>query len=67
MVTPPALIAAIPVGATIIAFLYVCLMMYFKKVVFPVPAFPVKKICLLVLFTNFEAKAAMVFSVVDNK
>jgi hypothetical protein len=63
MVTPPALIAAIPVGATITAFLYVFLMMYFKKVVLPVPALPVRKIFLLVLLMNLEAMDA-VFSVV---
>ena len=43
MVTPPALIAAIPVGATTMCF-YVFLTKLFRKVVLPVPAFPVRKI-----------------------
>ena len=44
MVTPPALIAAIPVGATTMCFLRVFLTKLFRKVVLPVPAFPVRKI-----------------------
>ncbi|MCY1522149.1 hypothetical protein D9M68_569940 [compost metagenome] len=45
MVTPPALIAAIPVGATITVRLWVKAIRFLRNVVFPVPAFPVKKIC----------------------
>jgi hypothetical protein len=44
MVTPPALMAAIPVGATTMCFLRVFLTKLFRKVVLPVPAFPVRKI-----------------------
>ena len=42
-VTPPALIAAIPVGARTTNFFFVCPQIYFRKVDFPVPAFPVRK------------------------
>ena len=42
-VTPPALIAAIPVGASTTCFFFVCLQIYRKKVDLPVPAFPVRK------------------------
>ena len=55
MVTPPALIAAIPVGATVTAFLWVSEVRLRKNVVLPVPALPVKKICLAVRFINFAA------------
>ena len=48
IVTPPALIAAIPVGATMMCFLRVFFTKWFRKVVFPVPAFPVRKTFLLV-------------------
>ena len=41
IVTPPALIAATPVGATTTTFLLVCSTIRFSSVVFPVPAFPV--------------------------
>jgi hypothetical protein len=41
IVTPPALIAAIPVGATTIYFFLVFFTKSFRKVVLPVPAFPV--------------------------
>ena len=61
MVTPPALMAATPVGATITAFLEVCCLIYFKNVVLPVPALPVKKICLDVLLTRSAARLNMVF------
>jgi hypothetical protein len=44
MVVPPALIAATPVGATIARFFIQLSLMCFRKVVFPVPALPVKKI-----------------------
>jgi len=43
MVTPPAFKAAMPVGATTMVFLWVVFMIFFKSVVFPVPAFPVRK------------------------
>lgn len=48
MVTPPAFTAATPVGASTTMFLVVWARMYFKKVVFPVPALPVRKILRLV-------------------
>jgi hypothetical protein len=48
IVTPPALMAAIPVGATTICFFLVRLTKSLRNVVFPVPAFPVKKTLLLV-------------------
>ena len=43
IVSPPAFIAATPVGATIALCLVVWVLMYFKKVVLPVPALPVRK------------------------
>jgi hypothetical protein len=43
MVTPPAFNAAIPVGATTTQFLCVDLIISLRSVVFPVPAFPVRK------------------------
>ncbi|MCY1539038.1 hypothetical protein D9M68_746070 [compost metagenome] len=58
MVTPPALIAAIPVGATIIALLCVKPIRLRKNVVLPVPAFPVRKTCLAVKLINFAASSA---------
>ena len=61
MVTPPALSAAIPVGATIVICLCVRAARFLRKVVFPVPAFPVRKICLEVLLTRPEARLKMVF------
>ena len=39
---PPALIAAIPVGASTICFFLVTSQTYFRKVDLPVPAFPVR-------------------------
>ena len=42
IVLPPALIAATPVGANTICFLFVWSHIYRKKVDFPVPAFPVR-------------------------
>ena len=42
-VDPPALMAAIPVGASMMCFFLVCDAMYRKKVDLPVPAFPVRK------------------------
>lgn len=43
MVTPPALMAAIPVGATMTVRLGDSFFRLCRKVVFPVPAFPVRK------------------------
>lgn len=54
MVEPPALIAATPVGATTEICLNVFSLIYFNKVVFPVPAFPVKKINWLVRLIKFK-------------
>ena len=49
-VVPPALMAATPVGAaTTICFVDVCCI-FCRSVVFPVPAFPVRNMDLLVLF-----------------
>ena len=48
IVTPPALIAAIPVGATTMCFACIFTKL-FRKVVLPVPALPVKRrFCLYV-------------------
>ena len=55
MVTPAALMAAIPVGATITAFLWVSEVRLRKNVVLPVPALPVKNICRAVKLINFAA------------
>lgn len=52
MVTPPAFRAAIPVGAMIVSCLCVRVARFFKNVVLPVPAFPVRNIWLDVLFIN---------------
>ena len=54
MVTPPALMAAIPVGATTMCFFLVFLTNSFRKVVFPVPALPVKKILRWVCSTKLK-------------
>ena len=43
MVTPPALIAATPVGAKTTMLFFEVFTKFRKKVVFPVPAFPVIK------------------------
>ena len=42
-VAPPALIAAIPVGARMMCFFLVVVAIYFKSVDLPVPALPVRK------------------------
>ncbi len=42
-VQPPALIAAMPVGASMTCFFFVLADMYRRKVDLPVPAFPVRK------------------------
>src|SRR5690606_33058151 len=59
MVTPLAWRAAIPVGATITCALWVRLARFLRKVVFPVPALPVKKIGLLVLLTKCAASFSL--------
>ena len=51
MVVPPALIAATPVGAITAVCLLQFSFIYFKKVVLPVPAFPVRKIFWELLLT----------------
>ena len=55
MVTPFALTAAMPVGATIIHFLAMFCQSVFRKVDLPVPAFPVRKTDLSVVLINSEA------------
>ena len=55
MVTPLALSAAIPVGAIIRCDLWVFCARFLRKVVLPVPALPVKKTWLRVLFTKRAA------------
>ena len=57
MVTPFALIAATPVGATTINLFKELDFNECKKVVFPVPAFPVKKIERSVFSTKSQAKS----------
>lgn len=58
MVTPPALSAAIPVGATMAKFLCVDSLILRNKVVLPVPALPVKKIVCWVWLMNCSVKSA---------
>src|SRR6187401_3709835 len=55
MVTPPALIAATPVGATTAICFGQFSLIYFRNVVLPVPALPVRKIFLELWFTNSAA------------
>ena len=57
MVTPFALIAATPVGATTINLFKELDFNECKKVVFPVPAFPVKKIERSVFSTKSQDKS----------
>ena len=59
MVTPPALSAAMPVGATITQRLCVPATTRRNRVVLPVPALPVRNTCRSVLFTNPAASAAI--------
>ena len=54
---PPALMAATPVGAVTAIFLKLFSRMNFRNVVFPVPAFPVRKTERDVWFTNFTASS----------
>ena len=55
IVSPPAFKAATPVGANITNFFLNCETRYFKKVVFPVPAFPVTKTLSFVCNNIFKA------------
>ena len=55
IVIPPALIAATPVGATIIFRLLLRSLSVRRKVVLPVPAFPVRKILIPVCSTKSHA------------
>ena len=57
IVTPFALIAATPVGATITILFKDSLLILCKKVVFPVPAFPVIKRFLSVFSMNCNASS----------
>ena len=61
IVTPPALMAATPVGATTIALFLDLSITVFRNVVFPVPAFPVRKILLPVFSTKSHACLSSVF------
>ncbi len=58
MVTPLALMAATPVGATITMRFKLSIFNLCKKVVLPVPALPVKKIERFVLLTNSQANSS---------
>src|ERR1043166_2546697 len=55
---PPALIAATPVGAVTTIRLGVSSLILWRKVVLPVPAFPVRKTLLLVLRTYSKASSS---------
>jgi len=57
---PPALMAATPVGAATTKFLYVFSQMYFRNVVFPVPALPVRKTDREVVLINSAASVKKV-------
>ena len=59
--TPPALMAATPVGAATTMFLDECSTRYFKKVVFPVPALPVRKTLSFVSVIKRNARSNMSF------
>ena len=63
MVTPLALIAATPVGATTTMRFREFFFNSCKKVVLPVPALPVKKIERLVLFKKSHANCSSLFSI----
>ncbi len=62
IVTPPALIAATPVGATTTLHFDVFSTMRFRNVVLPVPAFPVRNMLVLVCSTNCQASSISLFS-----
>ena len=55
MVEPPALMAATPVGARMTNLFEMFCVMYLRKVVFPVPALPVRNIDLPVNLTYLSA------------
>ena len=57
MVTPPALMAAIPVGATTTNFFSQVSCRFLRKVVLPVPALPVRKRDRLVRLIHFNASS----------
>ena len=61
MVTPLAFMAATPVGATITIFLVLVSFIFLNKVVFPVPAFPVRKIFWLVVSIKERTLSKMSF------
>src|SRR5690349_14788746 len=63
MVVPPQWIAATPVGATTAVFLVVVFLMCFRKVVLPVPAFPVRKMGREVCVINSSANVNIILSV----
>ena len=58
MVTPPALMAATPVGATTMVRLCVLDLRLRRNVVLPVPAFPVRKMFLWVYWTYLYARSS---------
>ena len=62
MVTPPALMAATPVGATTMERFLLCSTTVFRKVVFPVPALPVRKMLRPVCSTKSHASCRAWFS-----
>ena len=67
MVTPPALIAATPVGATTIGRLRDCSTIFFKNVVLPVPALPVRKMLWPVFSTKSHAVSNSLFCSIGAK
>ena len=62
MVTPPALMAATPVGATTIGLLRDCSTTAFRNVVFPVPALPVKNMLCPVFSTKSHAVCTILYA-----
>ena len=67
MVVPPSLIAATPVGARTTKRLSVVPVIYLRKVVLPVPAFPVRKIDRPVSLTYLSAVSnTMSFSTISS-
>ena len=67
MVTPPALMAATPVGATTMGRLRERSTTVFRKVVLPVPALPVRKMLRPVFSTKSHAVRSSLFSfIVQN-
>src|SRR5260370_34887109 len=66
MVTPPALTAATPVGATTTTFFCVRSTSLFSSVVLPVPALPVTKQCLRVCRANCSASSNSALTITEN-